>query len=68
MGAFFLAVGVWFLANATKPQVLNAMRSMSGASPRGEKKTRILSRLLGVVFTAAGTGAVIGGCVLAIRS
>ncbi|MBX9395248.1 hypothetical protein K4749_17005 [Streptomyces sp. TRM72054] len=66
-GLFFLAVGVWFLTNATKPGVVNKMRSLSDFSPRGEKETQILARILGVGFAIGGAAAFIGGGVVAFR-
>ncbi|MFJ4790931.1 hypothetical protein [Streptomyces sp. NPDC088794] len=66
-GLFFLAVGVWFLTNATKPGVVNKMRSLSGFSHRGERETRILARILGVGFVIGGAAAFIGGGVVAFR-
>ncbi|WAX79357.1 hypothetical protein [Streptomyces sp. KMM 9044] len=46
---------------------MNKMRSMSGFSPRGEKETQILARILGVGFAIIGAAAFIGGSVVAFR-
>ncbi|MFC7987637.1 hypothetical protein [Streptomyces sp. NPDC057336] len=66
-GLFFISVGAWFMVSATKPGVVNKIRSVSGFSPRGEKETRILARVLGTAFVAGGTAAFIGGTFVAFR-
>ncbi|MEU3895396.1 hypothetical protein [Streptomyces sp. NPDC045251] len=66
-GLFFISVGVWFMVNATKPGVVNKIRSISGSSPRGEEETRILARVLGTAFVAGGAAACIGGTFVAFR-
>ncbi|MCH0539620.1 hypothetical protein I3F58_08565 [Streptomyces sp. MUM 203J] len=62
-----LFVGVWFLANARKPGKISKLRTLSGFSPRGEKETQILARVLGVGFTVIGAAAFIDGVVITFR-
>lgn len=66
-GIFFLAIGFWFLTNATNPDTVNKMRTLSGFSSRGGRETRILARILGIGFTVGGAAAVVGGGVVAFR-
>lgn len=66
-GLFFMSVGIWFLTSATKPGAVNKIRSVSGFSPRGEKETRILARVLGTAFVIGGAAALIGGTFIAFR-
>ncbi|MFG3353545.1 hypothetical protein [Streptomyces sp. NPDC048001] len=66
-GLFFASVGIWFLVSATNPGVINKIRSVTGFSPRGERETRIVARILGTAFTIAGAAAVTGGIFIALR-
>ncbi|MCF6524836.1 hypothetical protein [Streptomyces sp. JJ36] len=65
----FLCVGAWLLVSERKwgAKVINDWRAQSGASPRGERETRILMRVIGTVFIIGGLGITAGAVAVALR-
>ncbi|WP_093615860.1 hypothetical protein [Streptomyces indicus] len=68
VGAFLLAVGLWFLVNRNRPHKILQIDTLQGFSARGEGATKILARLIGVVLAIGGAGALLGGVVVVFRT
>ncbi|MCF6524835.1 hypothetical protein [Streptomyces sp. JJ36] len=66
---FFMTVGLRDLVNERKSgaQAVNKERAKFGFSPRSERETRLLMRLLGVVAITVGLACGVGGVVVALR-